>query len=143
MWYEYLINALIGIVTGALSSWIVTIMFNKKAEKMLFDREKQIYSRFIEKVRTELEASKEKENIDMVIRTINEQPYLETFSNLNDDSIAITQEIGEILDEINVNFRRKKFDRQRISHWNSRLLKHQIKVLKFKIKTNKEKNKNG
>jgi hypothetical protein len=79
----------------------------------------------------------------MVIKAINEQPYLETFSNLNDDSIATTQEIGEILDEIKVNFYRKEFDRQKLSHWNSRLLKHQIKVLKFKIKTNKEKNKNG
>ena len=146
MWYEYIISAAIGIVTGVLSSWLVTTMFNKKTKKELFEDEKQLFERYINSLRTELSIHKNIDNINAIQRILEDEPILKTFAELSANDFQTKDEISDMFSSIKISCSNKNISNDDIDKWNSELLKYRFKVLQFKrksLKKNKRKNKNG
>ena len=139
MWYEYIISAAIGIATGVFSSWLVTAMFNKKAQKELFEDEKQLFERYINSLRTELSIHENIDNANAIQRILDDEPILKTFSKLSKDDLKIKSEISDMFSNIRTACSNMKITNEDIVKWNSELFKYRLKVLKFKRKSFKNK----
>lgn len=100
---EILVNILIGLVTGGVSGFFVSITLQKHLDKQQFKRDfemdKQNFERYLEDIRLELRLAK-CENYDEIIRVIETEPIRETFTHLQICDQKTLHNIIEYINEI-------------------------------------------
>lgn len=86
-------NLVIGIVSGAISSYLVSLHLNriekKRKAEQDFKDDMQTYHRWILRVRNELEIAQKIGDSSSLLRAIEEEPILNSFENLSEQSIEV------------------------------------------------------
>jgi len=94
-------NLMIGVISGLLSSTIVTIVFTylDKKEKQFqgFKNDIQIFHRWILRIRNELEIAYKYKDISSLRRAIEDEPILPYFNGLSSESISAKTEATEYI----------------------------------------------
>ena len=86
-------NLVIGIISGAISSYLVSLHLNriekKRKAEQDFKDDMQTYHRWILRVRNELEIAQRIGDSSSLLRAIEEEPVLKSFENLSEQSIEV------------------------------------------------------
>lgn len=136
---EYVIDIIrdvvIGLVSGGVSSWIVSYFLKKKWDKqqhqISFERDKQIYHRYIERIRFELLTAQKSGDYDFVIRTIEDEPIRESFDNLSKESSEEIRSISDYLSELKEEVSSGAIGEKRFKIINSKLFQFSVHILKM------------
>ena len=132
-------DLVIGLVSGGISSWLVSIALKrywdaKELEKQ-FERDKQAFARYIDKLREELLIGSKMEDYSFFLRTLDDEPIRFSFTKLDDESIVNAREIRIFLDNLKDKFEGKTIlteaERKSI---NSKLFKYKMDIIRFKMK---------
>lgn len=101
---ELLSDSIIGFVSGCLSSVFVSIFskiyWDKAEHKKQFKMDKQTYSRYIQNINLELLLACKSGDTEHLVRTIEDEPFRETFKNLSDESIVKVKEIKNYIEKL-------------------------------------------
>ncbi|WP_028506205.1 hypothetical protein [Ruminococcus sp. FC2018] len=101
---DVICNILIGLLSGIVSSGIVTIAYDKKTKKIEHERnfnaDKQVYHRYILSIRNELFFAYKNNDYENLIRTIENEPIRDSFTNLDDESHKSIGEISNFISQM-------------------------------------------
>ncbi|MEY8367761.1 hypothetical protein AALA24_03225 [Anaerovoracaceae bacterium 42-11] len=146
---EIVISLIIGIISGGISSFFVSVYLQKRwnekeklaeAERMKqknredFEKEKQIFHRYIERIRSELLLAYKSCDYDYVFRTIEDEPIRKTFNKLSDNSDIEFKQIGCYIKNLREDLENKKLDEDGYKAKSGMLFKYSVQVLKFQLK---------
>lgn len=145
---DLLRDLLIGLVSGGLSSWAVSAYLGKKqkeeterqkavekkqAQKVAFDRDKQMFHRYLLQVRTELFLAYKNGDYDFLTRTLEDEPIRETFENLGEKEQTTMREIANLFQKLKQLANEKDAISQNdYDKCAKELLKYSIDILRFK-----------
>ncbi len=146
---EIFISLIIGIISGGISSFFVSVYLQKhwnakeelaEAERIKqkhredFEKEKQIFHRYIERIRAELFLAYKSGDYDYVFRTIEEEPVQKIFEELSDESKREISEIRKHIGELRDALLLEELDENNYKTKSGMLYKYSVQVLKFKLK---------
>ena len=136
IWTDIIICLTTGLVSGVISSGIVTIIYRKKDRKQDFVRrfmdDKQSYARYLELTRNTLTRCHIEKNYTPMIGFDDAEPIRSTFSKLSGQDTQLLHDIQSTLDHLNqLTDHGKPLTEAQYREFDSKLLKYQIAVLKF------------
>lgn len=139
---ELLHDLLIGFVSGVLSSCIVSKYFAwkdkcKEIEKGFKD-DVQTYHRWILRVRNELEISRRIGEFSSLYRAIEEEPILDYFKNLNENSLKNKQESAQYIRSLRDKYSRSSFNDEQFKYDMGMLFKYSVDALRYANTTSKK-----
>lgn len=146
---EFILNILIGLITGLISGGIVTLFFQQNDKKQTAEREvrenKQSLSSFVEAVRFELKEiykapdSYHQQSIRELRKSLSLAPKFfcyDLFYSVPEETKQLTATIYRTLQELQDYLKQEKIDSQEIFRLNADLMKAQFDMLKnLNIKT--------
>lgn len=137
---------IIGVSTGIISSFIVTIIWHfitKKANAKLAEKEEkvqylsafsqdiQLYCRYLDRLQLELDFPENEEKYQNILRAIDNCPLTHTFKNgLTPEGQTYMQKIYEIKRAIEENINKKDLDEIKCKKYKSDLFKVECEMLK-------------
>lgn len=140
---DVILNLLIGLSSGIVSSWLVTIIYNKRIKKIQakekFKRDIQTFHRYILMVKKAVAiaySTKDKTFLEIMVE---DEPILYNFENLKDNNKEKKKEIIDYIKNIIDKFNKTdNIDETNYKAILGILYKYSVEVLKFK--ENKEEN---
>ncbi len=101
---EILQSIITGLVSGCISSWLVTSLFKKKEEQALemkqFLADQQEYLRYLQRIRTQMAIcfhNRENADYSALIMEIENAPIVESFERLTEEEKEILHEAAEAI----------------------------------------------
>ncbi|MBP3519964.1 MAG: hypothetical protein J6J87_01305 [Oscillospiraceae bacterium] len=135
---EILRDGLIGLISGIISSTVVTICFSirdkKRREKEGFGEDVQTFHRYLLRIRSELDISYRLGDYSSIIRAIEAEPILYYFDNLSETSAKEKREISDFVESLKEKYGNEKDNnilKAEIIKDSSTLFRYSIDVLKF------------
>lgn len=135
---DVLQNLLIGIISGLLSSFLVSMGLEKREKKnehkRRFEADKQIYSRYIQSIRLELLLAYKSSDNDCLVRVIEDEPFRESFNNLSEDSSKKNKEIQEHIQKLKGEALNGQITEEKYKVMSGKLYQYSVWILKFREK---------
>ena len=132
---EYIENFLIGLVSGIVSSAIVTVVFSfkekKRKRKQGFNDDVQTFHRWILRIRNELEIAYKYGDVTFLKRTIEDEPIFNYFDDLTDESVKVKTEITEFVKNLVDIYSSTQIDEKHFKSDSGLLFKYSVDSLKF------------
>lgn len=131
-------NILIGIMTGIISSVIISEIYKnieeKKAALAEFEDNKQSYSKYLGVIRNEIELFKNNNDITTLLRVLNEPRWYNGFKDtiLTDSDRTTLENTYKLLEDFEVYLRKSEINSLEMTKFSSRLLISQLDILKMK-----------
>ena len=133
--FEILENLMIGIVSGVLSSALVTIVFTHrdKKEKQLqgFKDDVQRFHRWILSARNELEIAYKYKDISFLKRTVEDEPILPYFDGLSDESVSAKIEATDYIRSLVDKYASNNVEENQFKADMGKLFKYSLNALKY------------
>lgn len=131
---EFWSDMLIGLISGVVSSTLVTLVFmwrdSKRTKKIGFQNDVQTFHRWILRVRNELEISYRLNDVSSLLRAIEEEPILTYFNNLSEESLVNKRQTTEFIRNLS-NYRNQKVDETKFKQDVGFLFKYSVEALKY------------
>ena len=130
-----------GIVSGVISSFIVSEIYRRKEIKrerrFSFSHDKQMFSKYVGVVINELELYEKTGNNEYLLRTLNEPrlSYSFTEKNVNKNSLDLIAGANNLLNKLENDIKTgQKFSEVGLMRYKADLFRAQLNVLKIKLK---------
>ena len=99
-----IIGAVVGLLTGCISSWLVSKKFEEKAARLnqerQFEEEKQQLHSFLNHVSDDLKLLEQSTDMGHLVWTIGCRPFCNNLVNLKDSDSNLLNQIDRIIEEI-------------------------------------------
>lgn len=136
---EFLQSIIVGLISGWISSWLVSHQFKKKAEESLqrqrFLSEQQEYARYLQRIRVQMHiclAVKGSDDCSALIMEIENAPIVESFKCLNQEQVKVIEKANEAINKVRKQAELGDAGEPHVYHeYAPTLLKCVIAVLKF------------
>jgi len=132
---EVLVNIGIGVVSGIISSILVTQHYRRKEAIEDFVRDRQSYHRYILLIRSELFIAFQKQDKDSLIISIENEPILYSFSNMTERSAKDKSKIDEFIKKMRNELEKNSTINEEVyKRWHGMLFKYSVDALKLERK---------
>ena len=140
-------DVIIGLISGGISSWIVSIILKRRWDKKQkqidieykkqklreeFENDKQLFCRYLLGIRSELFLAKKAGDYDFVIRAIDNEPFRRSFEYLSPKNSDEVLEIIGFLHDIKQAISTSEVTNLQYSEWYGKLYQYSVNVLFMK-----------